>query len=257
MLLAQLEHQFFTSPTFTLQRLWFYLHPTLHTLSLIHSLTSDLVILNLPSDDDDDDASSNSSDSSLGAGGDEGLRAVLAEMKGAAAGIRSSSRWTSASGIAKGGEVLAVLSSKLERTSGDPTARELYTTLLLRASQPYATILVAWITTGQLADPWDEFIVKETKGITRGSLDVDFNDEYWERRYTLRDKGARKHSKPGESHRARGLSAGAVVPAFLDPWKNKILLAGKYLNVIRECGIEITPPGDPVADGLIAMNDEA
>ncbi|KAL8292598.1 hypothetical protein RQP46_001210 [Phenoliferia psychrophenolica] len=261
-LLAQLEHQFNTSPTFTLQRFWYYLHPTLHTLSLIHSLTSDLVLLNLPSDDDDSSSgSTNSSDSSLGGGGDEGLRAVLAEMKGAAAGIRSSSRWTAATGPAKGGEVLAVLASKLERTSGDPTARELYTTLLLRASQPYVAILVAWVTTGQLADPWDEFIVKETKGITRGSLDVDFNDEYWERRYTLRDKAAKKGAKAGESHRARGLSAGAIVPAFLDPWKNKILLAGKYLNVIRECGIEIKPPEDVAlvrADGgLVAMNDEA
>lgn len=26
---------------------------------------------------------------------------------------------------------------------------------------------------------------------------------------------------------------------MLEGWKHKILLAGKYLNVIRECGIEI------------------
>jgi gamma-tubulin complex component 2 len=30
----------------------------------------------------------------------------------------------------------------------------------------------------------------------------------------------------------------------LQPWKHKILLAGKYLNVIRECGIEVKRPGE-------------
>jgi gamma-tubulin complex component 2 len=35
------------------------------------------------------------------------------------------------------------------------------------------------------------------------------------------------------------LPGGACIPSFLQPWKHKILLAGKYLNVIRECGIEV------------------
>ncbi|KAK4693235.1 hypothetical protein P7C70_g8967, partial [Phenoliferia sp. Uapishka_3] len=138
LLLAQLEHQFNTSPSFTLQLLWFYLHPTLHTLSLIHSLTNDLVLLALPPDDD---ASSSSSQSDSGddtnGGDDPALRAVLAEMKGAASNIRSSSLSSPATGPAKGGEVLSVISSKLLLTAGDPTAHALYTKLLLRASQPY------------------------------------------------------------------------------------------------------------------------
>lgn len=248
-LLAQLEHQFLTSPTFTLQRLWFYLHPTLHPLSLLHSLTSDLVSLNLASPDDDSLSDGSTND---GIGG-EGLRDVLNEMRGAAAG--GSGGW--ARGIAKGGEVLCVLHEKLERTAGDPIALELYRTLLLRASQPYVGILLGWITTGQLADPWEEFIVKEGKGITRGSLEMDYTDEYWERRYTLRDKGAKKVGQSKESHRARGLVGGAVVPAFLEPWKNKILLAGKYLNVIRECGIEIeVSEGRGKSSELVAMNEE-
>lgn len=249
---------FLTSPTFTLQRFWFYLHPTLHTLSLIHSLTSDLVSLNLPSEDDD--ASSN--DSTEDGFGGEAMRGILDEMKGAAAGIKSASEgWQG--GVAKGGEVLYVLADKLERTSGDPAARELYGTLLLRASQPYVVILLGWISTGHLSDPWDEFIVKEGKGINRGSLEMDYTDEYWERRYTLRDKGAKKATTgPGgagrEPPRERGLAGGAIVPSFLEPWKNKILLAGKYLNVIRECGIEIEPPEGSSfkADELVAMNEE-
>ena len=35
------------------------------------------------------------------------------------------------------------------------------------------------------------------------------------------------------------LPGGACIPPFLEPWKFKILLAGKYLNVIKERGIEI------------------
>ena len=35
------------------------------------------------------------------------------------------------------------------------------------------------------------------------------------------------------------LTGGAKIPGFLEPWKQKILLAGKYLNVVRECGKEI------------------
>jgi gamma-tubulin complex component 2 len=31
----------------------------------------------------------------------------------------------------------------------------------------------------------------------------------------------------------------------LEGWKHKILLAGKYLNVIRECGIELKPEERP------------
>lgn len=192
------------------------------------------------------------------------MRGILDEMRGAAAGIAAAAApgaegWRG--GIAKGGEVLYVLSDKLERTSGDPAARELYGTLLLRASQPYVAILLGWISTGHLADPWDEFIVKEGKGINRGSLEMDYTDEYWERRYTLRDKGAKKSTNLAgrgvEPPRSRGLAGGAIVPAFLEAWKTKILLAGKYLNVIRECGIEITAPkGDQLEGTMVAMNEE-
>ena len=58
---------------------------------------------------------------------------------------------------------------------------------------------------------------------------------------------------------------------ILEKWKVKILLAGKYLNVIRECGIEIKIPdstssaiesevkvveGQDQKEHLMALNDE-
>jgi gamma-tubulin complex component 2 len=46
------------------------------------------------------------------------------------------------------------------------------------------------------------------------------------------------------------------VPPPLERWKLKILLAGKYLNVIRECGIAITPGPDGNGGGDGAGDDE-
>lgn len=262
MLLARLEEQFTSSPSFTLQRFWLFLHPALHTLELIHSLTLDLVSLTVPSPEDDESSSEDGSDDSYRGG--EGMANIMAEMKSATAAAAQSSSaaggWRA--GPPKGGEVLYVLFDKLERTSGDPAAKDLYSHLLLQASRPYASILLAWISTGHLGDEWDEFIVKETKGINQGSLDLDYTDDYWERRYTLRDRTTATAKKSSINSdvppRERGLSGGAVVPAFLEPWKEKILLAGKYLNVIRECGIEIQVPKEnqPREGEPIAMDEE-
>lgn len=250
LLIAQLENLFLNSPFFNRQVLLVHLRPYSNNLKLIHSLTSELIYLSLPADDDEDSSDDDSSDDGADIGG---MKAALAEMK-AANGLAIGRQ----TGVAKGGEVLYVISQKLEQTRGDPIAKDLYETLLLRSSQPYVEILLAWISTGHLDDPWEEFIVREQKGIDTGSLEMDYTDEYWEKRYTLRDKGS-KRGRMSEPPRMRGLAGGAVLPTFLDPFKNKILLAGKYLNVIRECGIEIK-----VSEGergrnsgeMVAINDE-
>lgn len=53
------------------------------------------------------------------------------------------------------------------------------------------------------------------------------------------------------------LPGGACIPPVLEGWKHKILLAGKYLNVIRECGSEVTVNQDAtVLDKDISMEDE-
>jgi len=53
------------------------------------------------------------------------------------------------------------------------------------------------------------------------------------------------------------LPGGACIPPVLEGWKHKILLAGKYLNVIRECGIEVTANQcNTTLDTEISMEDE-
>jgi gamma-tubulin complex component 2 len=92
----------------------------------------------------------------------------------------------SSSNIAvKGGEVLAIVQARLEHTAGDPAARTLYSKLLLEAGKPYVRMLQTWVKSGRLCDPYDEFCVKESRFIDRGTLEVDYTDEYWERRYTV------------------------------------------------------------------------
>ena len=66
-----------------------------------------------------------------------------------------------------------------------------------------------------LEDPFEEFIVKENKSCKKENIEADLNDKYWQERFTYRQE---------------------MVPIFLAKHKEKVLHAGKYLNVIRECG---------------------
>lgn len=73
----------------------------------------------------------------------------------------------------------------MQHTAGDPAARTLYGTLLRAAGRPYVEMLQKWTRTGTLTDPYEEFCVKESRFINRGTLEMDYTDEYWERRYTV------------------------------------------------------------------------
>ncbi|KIM24993.1 hypothetical protein M408DRAFT_75009 [Serendipita vermifera MAFF 305830] len=235
-LLSQLEHAFNSSSTFTLQKLWFYIHPTLHTMSLIYNLVTELTQM----DDSPSENSSSSSDE------DDALNEALGLASGLKAVKLSEMSVDGGGGIVKGGEVVAILWDRMQNMSGDPTAYNLYKTLLKAAGKPFAGLVERWIRTGQLRDPYEELMVKESKFINKGTLEMDYTDEYWERRYTLRDGSSL--SAPSKRHQAGvppprtpggRLPGGACIPPFMESWKHKILLAGKYLNVIRECGIEI------------------
>lgn len=186
-MLAQLEHAFNSSSQFTLQKLWFYVHPTIHTLSLVYQLVLELGTADDPSGSFSEsssslspsDAEEEARNEALGLGGAK-LKAVMSEINkndlGAAGG----------NGIAvKGGEVLAIMYERMQNMSGDPTAKTLYETLLRASGVPYVAMLKAWTTTGRLVDPYEELCVKESKFINRGMLEMDYTDEYWERRYTV------------------------------------------------------------------------
>ncbi|KAF8528465.1 Spc98 family-domain-containing protein [Hysterangium stoloniferum] len=252
-LISQLEHAFTTNPQFSLQKLWFYVHPTLHTLSLLHTLIITLTRSEQSPFNSSSEVSSSSEDEeerarneALGLGSD--LKKIVKNM------TLNSEDDLASRNPPKGGEVLARLHKLAQSHAGDPKAQAVYGTLIRDTSKPYARVLRRWCERGYLEDPYDEFMIRESRFIDRGILERDYVDEYWERRYTLRD-GSTSTTGKAQSSTPAILRDGACVPPLLEPWKHKVLLAGKYLNVIRECGIEIGREYEAAEEGL-SMDDE-
>ena len=255
-LVAQMEERLLSSPDFTLQQLWLQMRPMLRTFSLIHSVTSEIASIThadvLPREDenDEEDDVDNEDESSSSDAGFDSDASQLERDRRALLGMEDDFEQGIVGGIVKGGEVLSMLWDRLTHLGGDPLAHNLYLELFREASQPYARMLLRWITSGVLLDPYEEFMVVEDARVTRASLESDPTDEYWERRYMLRDERfyaqQEQQARDGDPmaddvDEARGeLTGGAKIPAFLEPWKHKILLAGKYLNAIRECGIDVS-----------------
>lgn len=69
---------------------------------------------------------------------------------------------------------------------------------------------------------------------------------------------AKRHQAGVPEPRSPGgrLPGGACIPPLLEGWKHKILLAGKYLNVIRECGIEVHQDQSHADNDDLYMDDE-
>ena len=199
--ISQLEYQFITNPTFTLHILHLHIQPTSKIMSVLYALAHEMLVRNrmLGGEEDDEDSLDEFDDmenilESLRDGGDIG---------------------NGRSKICKGGSVLGLLTHQLASRAGDPAARSLLSMLLRESSRPYMAMLNEWLHHGGIRDPHSEFLVKEQKSIGRARLEEDYTDEYWEKRYTIRD---------------------GDVPPQLEGVKEKVLLAGKYLNVVRECG---------------------
>jgi gamma-tubulin complex component 2 len=199
-LMAQLEHQMLTNVSFTLHVLNLHTKQTSHMLFQLYTTGIELLKANGVLEEDGLEDSADDTDNF------EGILESLRE----GVNVQLTSKK-----ICKGGSVLGLITRRLSSMSGDPAARELLTTLLREASKPYMAMLNEWLHHGGIKDPHAEFLIKEQKSIKRERLDQDYTDEYWEKRYTMRD---------------------ALVPPQLEGVKGKVLLAGKYLNVVRECG---------------------
>ncbi|KAH7149985.1 Spc98 family-domain-containing protein [Dactylonectria estremocensis] len=202
-MIAQLETQFLTSETFTVHVLNIHTMSTSQMMLQLYSLAHELLKKNALLDDWQEEEEEEDEDDydkiikNLQDGGEI--------MPGNMTGKK----------ICKGGVVLGLVTKRLESMSGDPAARALLTSLLRDASKPYMAMLNEWLHHGGIHDPHAEFLIKEQKSIRRERLEQDYTDEYWERRYTILDQH---------------------VPPQLEGVKDKVLLAGKYLNVVRECG---------------------
>lgn len=111
-MIAQLESLFLQSPTFTLQTLYFHLHPTLHTMTLLSSLCLSLEPDENPlgseaSEDEDDGLGGMAEELGLGGAGLKGLMKNLNAPDGLMGG-----------GPVLGGEVLGIICEKEATMSG-------------------------------------------------------------------------------------------------------------------------------------------
>ncbi len=201
-LIAQLEHQMLTNQSFTLHVLHLHTMPTAHMLQQLYLLAQDLLKKNKLLGEDLEEIMDDFED-------DENILETLREGGDLDPGSMSEKRFC------KGGSVLKLLTERLASMAGDPATRELLSTLLREASRPYMAMLNEWLHRGGIKDPHGEFLVKEAQSIKKERLDEDYTDQYWEKRYTFRDHN---------------------VPPQLEGVRDKVLLAGKYLNVVRECG---------------------
>ena len=198
-LIAQLEHQMLTNSSFTLHLLSLHTKTTSHMMFQLYNVAHEILKENSMLEDDDDDDLDRSDDF-------ENILESLREGKDAANVGKK---------VCKGGSVLRLITKRLAAMSGDPAARDLLSRLLRESSKPYMAMLNEWLHHGNVRDPHAEFLIKEQKSIRREGLEQDYTDEYWEKRYTIRND---------------------VIPPQLESVKDKVLLAGKYLNVVRECG---------------------
>ena len=129
-------------------------------------------------------------------------------------------------GSCRGGKTLSSLHSITTGYIGEPRTQELCLHLTRAACEPYFSSLSQWIYQGLVHDPYSEFMVREHKGIRKDRLHAEYNDAYWERRYTVVQDS---------------------IPSFLEHMADKILCSGKYLNVVWECGKELgATPAQPM-----------
>ncbi|XP_036684348.1 gamma-tubulin complex component 2 isoform X1 [Balaenoptera musculus] len=119
-----------------------------------------------------------------------------------------------------GGSTLSLLHDRSFSYTGDSQAQELCLYLTTAASVPYFEILEKWIYRGIIDDPYSEFMVEEHE-LRKEKIQEDYNDKYWDQRYTVVPR---------------------QIPSFLQKMAGKALSTGKYLNVVRECGHDVTCP---------------
>ncbi|KAG4304377.1 hypothetical protein PORY_002087 [Pneumocystis oryctolagi] len=196
-LIAQLEHQFNTNPSFTIHTFHLHMHSTSQSLFQMQALIHDILKKSRILEEENSEDSIEDVELFLQSIQDKSLSNVVGSR------------------ICKGGTILEVITSRLLSLSGDPHAKKLLEYVLKESSKPYMKMLNAWLHRGEISDPQSEFMVKEQKSIKKDRLDDDYIDEYWEKRYTIKDN---------------------EVPSQLESVKMKVLIAGKYLNVVRECG---------------------
>ncbi len=135
---------------------------------------------------------------------------------------------------ARGGKTLSLLHQQLQSCqSGNESARKVAEHLASAAAGPYFETLSKWVHRGIIYDPGRDFFVEDNEVVERAEMPLEYSDDYWERRYSIR---------PDQ------------IPSFLHAHSDMILRTGKYLNVIQQCDKTIRWPD--VSDVVYVTSQE-
>lgn len=116
--------------------------------------------------------------------------------------------------VCKGGLTLRVIQNRIYQFNGDKLSSQFLAGIFEAASQDYLALLNTWLINGDIKDVFADFFIK------RNELPKNFfysnMEKYWQELYVIKTDG------------------------LLDQFENKdiqskILLTGKYLNIIRQC----------------------
>ncbi|CAK9804480.1 Gamma-tubulin complex component 2 [Anthophora plagiata] len=138
-----------------MQKLWFYIQPTMIAMSILFQITSTICKVSC-------------NFNSLGTVNCICKRIFYFQAN------------------AKGGKVLSLLHEQANNISGEAKFKELCLFLIQTASIPYMQILEKWVYKGVICDPYEEFFVEDNELIQREELPIDYSADYWEKRYTMR-----------------------------------------------------------------------
>ncbi|ODV97661.1 hypothetical protein PACTADRAFT_63108 [Pachysolen tannophilus NRRL Y-2460] len=135
---------------------------------------------------------------------------------------------SSNSKIVKGGLILKLLQIRIENFKGDPKSFKFLIGIFNSISESYVKMLNDWLWKGEINnDAYDEFLIKQNNSGNNNTYNIDDNESliclsenYWNNKFQFRKEGLLKQFDNREI-------------------QYKILLTGKYLNILKECGITI------------------
>lgn len=116
---------------------------------------------------------------------------------------------------AKGGKTLSLLHEFARNCTGKEERLCQY--LLETSAVPYMKQLQNWLYHGVITDPYNEFLIQDNQVVVDKEQCIDvYTDDYWGKCYTINNER---------------------IPVFLEKSVSIILSTGKYLNVLRQCGV--------------------
>lgn len=113
-----------------------------------------------------------------------------------------------------GTDILKVCEEYSKNNQFDVDKFELVNNIKTKCESRYLTFVKDWVTLGAFIDEFEEFFIEENKAVHKIDLVQDFNATYWDEKYVLSEKH--------------------YIPNFLKEHAQKILQAGKYINVVNE-----------------------